>query len=326
MKIFDRSIIVFLLSSTFCLITLAISFPSKLISKSPQALLTKITLSDVRKVKLFDKKNSPDSPLSANKLSIAFNSLKYDLAGITKEGAFVPRIFLEKIPNDMSNIQRPKQKKEIFFKAILPVILRANNKIIKDRERLLRIKIEINRLLDLNVLDKIWLAAMSDKYKTRRDDVHQLLLKVDVIPPSIALAQAAEESGWGTSRFAIEGNALFGQWTYGKSHSLIPLGRDSGKKHRIKAFPTIFDAVKAYMHNLNTHNAYREFRKKRENLRKKKLPLLSRNLLGSLKNYSQRRNEYIKTVRSIIKSNQLDMLDNAKLGGDYVVIVQPPAI
>ena len=326
MRIFDKAIIVFLLSSTFCAIALAISFPSKVVTKPPQAFLTATNLNDVLKDKRFKQKGSSDKILSADNLSIAFNTLKYDLAGVTKEGAFVPRIFLEKIPADMSDIQRPKQKKEIFFKVILPIILKANNKIIIDRQRLLRIEIETNRLLKINALDKLWLAAMSDKYKTRRDDVRQLLLRVDIIPPSIALAQAAEESGWGTSRFAIEGNALFGQWTYGASNALIPLGRDLGKKHRVKVFPTIFDAVKAYMYNLNTHNAYREFRKKREILRKNKLPLFSEKLLGSLKNYSQRRNEYVKTVRSIIISNQLDILDNAKLGGDYVVIVQPPAI
>ncbi|MBL6863306.1 MAG: glucosaminidase domain-containing protein [Rhodospirillales bacterium] len=326
MKIFDKSIIAVLLSLTFCAIALAIGFHSKVATKSPKAFLTERNLSDVRKDKRFKQKESSDKVLSADKLSIAFNSLKYDLAGVIKKGAFVPRIFLEKIPTDMSDIQRPKQKKEIFFKIVLPIILKANNKIITDRQRLLRIGIETNSLLGINALDKLWLAAMSDKYKTRRDDVSQLLLRVDIIPPSIALAQAAEESGWGTSRFAIEGNALFGQWTYGVSNSLIPLGRDLGKKHRVKVFPTIFDAVKAYMHNLNTHNAYREFRKKRENLRKKNLPLFSEKLLGSLKNYSQRRDEYIKTVRSIISSNQLDIFDNAKLGGDYVIIVQPPTI
>ena len=326
MRIFDKAIIVFLLSSTFCAIALAISFPSKVVTKPPQAFLTATNLNDVLKDKRFKQKESSDKTLSADNLSIAFNTLKYDLAGVTKEGAFVPRIFLEKIPADMSDIQRPKQKKEIFFKVILPIILKANNKIIIDRQRLLRIEIETKKLLKIDALDKLWLAAMSDKYKTRRDDVRQLLLRVDIIPPSIALAQAAEESGWGTSRFAIEGNALFGQWTYGASNALIPLGRDLGKKHRVKVFPTIFDAVKAYMYNLNTHNAYREFRKKREILRKNKLPLFSEKLLGSLKNYSQRRNEYIKTVRSIIISNQLDILDNAKLGGDYVIIAQPPTI
>ena len=134
---------------------------------------------------------------------------------------------------------------------------------------------------------------------------------MDIIPASLAIAQAAKESGWGTSRFALEGNAMFGQWTYGKD-GIKP--KDSGSKdHKVLKFPMLRSSVMAYQRNLNTHKAYREFRKNRAILRANNKKISGLDLVIYLKNYAATGKEYVKTLTSIISQNKLTDFDNSIL-------------
>ena len=128
-----------------------------------------------------------------------------------------------------------------------------------------------------------------------------------------ALAQAAEESGWGTSRFVHEGNAVFGQWTFSDSGSLVPARRDDDKFHRVRVFSSLLDSVRAYARNLNTHSAYRGVRRQRHELRLKGAPLDGLLMVDNLKSYSQRGEKYVETIRTLIETNNLHRLDDARL-------------
>jgi Bax protein len=258
--------------------------------------------------------------LTVRALSKKFTILDYNFDNILDEGAAVPRILIIKMPRDIREIKTPKDRKFVFFKTILPLVLETNKYILRDRERFLRIKAEITKVGKTSVVDRLWLAALSDRYKVNADDFSEILRRVDIIPPSIALAQAAEESGWGTSRFVLEGNALFGQYTFDAKYSLVPMARDKGKGHNIKAFPSLLDAVRSYAYNLNTHKAYKKFRNIRQGLRRKGYEITGNRLVEALTSYSERGDKYVRTIRSIINQNRLKNLDKAKIQKDFVAI------
>ena len=140
----------------------------------------------------------------------------------------------------------------------------------------------------------------------------ELEMRIDIIPTSIALAQAAKESGWGTSRFALEGNAIFGQWTW-SGQGIAPLDRESNKKHKILKFPILRASVKAYQNNLNTHKSYVKFREKRSLMRNKNKNISGLELTETLKNYAQTGSEYIKILNQIIRQNRLSDFEPVKL-------------
>ena len=127
---------------------------------------------------------------------------------------------------------------------------------------------------------------------------------MDIIPASVALAQAAKESGWGTSRFALEGNAIFGQWTW-NGQGIEPLLKDKSKNHKILRFPILRASVKAYKNNLNTHKGYIKFREKRKNLRDKNKKINGLELTKTLGNYAEAGSEYVKILAQIIVQNRL---------------------
>ena len=154
---------------------------------------------------------------------------------------------------------------------------------------------------------------LAERYNVDESDLTELLKRVDGVPVSLALAQAAEESGWGTSRFSLEGNAIFGEWTFSNHQGLVPRDRESGKSHRVRTFNTLLDSVRAYVHNLNTHRAYQNFRILRSEMRESGSPVHGRKLSKTLTSYSERGSEYIEGLRAIISVNKLDRLDNAKL-------------
>ena len=135
---------------------------------------------------------------------------------------------------------------------------------------------------------------------------------MDIIPVSVAIAQAAKESGWGTSRFALEGNAMFGQWTYGKD-GIAPLDREKDKGHKILKFSMLRSSVQAYKNNLNTHSGYREFREKRAELRRNNKKISGLSLVDYLHNYAATGKEYTKVLKKIIKQNELMDFDDAIL-------------
>jgi Bax protein len=247
-------------------------------------------------------------------LDRTFTQMGYDLETVAAGQAEVPRVFLASMPADIEKMRETKKRKGLFFKTVLPLVLQVNEEITGDRKRLADlIKID-DRGAKIGPVDRLWLIVMAERYKTKRGDLKSLMQRVDVIPPSLALAQAAEESGWGSSRFVKEGNAMFGQWTWSKTASgIVPKKRDEGRSHRIKVFDSLLHSVRAYARNLNTHRAYRHLRSQRSKLRSGMVPVDGLALAKQLKNYSERGEDYIKTLSSIIHVNKLRRFDAAKL-------------
>ena len=167
-------------------------------------------------------------------------------------------IYFTQFPRDLENLRSVQLKKETFIKIVLPLIVAENEKILDDREKL---KILKNKKFTSET-EKQWLRQKLLEYKVKKGNLNELMFRMDMIPVSIALAQAAKESGWGTSRFALEGNAIFGQWTW-DGQGIAPLKRDGDKNHKILKFPILRASVKAYKNNLNTHKAILNLEKKK---------------------------------------------------------------
>ena len=206
----------------------------------------------------------------------------------------------------------------------LPLILQSNELISEDRQRLKALGRRIKRGTNISYSDNLWLKEMSNKYSAESTNIDDLLERVDVVPVSLALAQAIEESGWGTSRFTHEGNALFGQRIYGVQKDqagMIPQDADS-KEYMVQSYYQLQESVDAYINNLNSHYAYSKFRKARKLLRKKYNKVDPIFLASTLGNYSENGEHYIKKLIRIIKANDLVLLDPAKLSPDYFVNIK----
>tara|TARA_B100000579_G_scaffold145898_1_gene118345 strand:+ start:1677 stop:2690 length:1014 start_codon:yes stop_codon:yes gene_type:complete len=205
-------------------------------------------------------------------------------------------------------------KKKEFVKTLLPLISYENNRIYMERSRIESIK---DFLINFNTLNKseiLFLEKMAKRYKVKTKSKHkldianELLEMVDIIPNSIVLAQAANESGWGTSRFAREYNALFGEYTYDFSNGVVPLLRENGEKHLVKAFDSVDKSVQSYFNNLNSHYAYKDFRSVRKVMRANNNFNNIKLLVNELDTYAADKN-YINTINSIIDINKLNKLD-----------------
>ncbi len=244
---------------------------------------------------------------------VVIEGLDYDLDAVLAGAVAVPRVQLASLPADLHRIRVVDQKKALFFKAVLPLVLQINEEISTDRQRLWDIRTHQKLGAKVPAADRLWLAVMAERYKAKRGDIDALLYRHDVVPPSLALAQAATESAWGTSRFVREGNAMFGEWTYNNNAGLVPLQRDPGMTHKVRAFGSLIDSVRSYVTNLNKHRGYSEFRKLRSEMRAKGGPIDGYQLAQTLFRYSERGAVYVSELQSIIDSNSLRGFDNAKL-------------
>ena len=241
----------------------------------------------------------PDLNLKTETVLNLFEDVEYDLNTVRYEKKVKP-IYFTQFPKDLDEIQSVKLKKETFIKIVLPLIVAENEKILDDRFKLKDItskKITTDQ-------EKQWLRQKFLEYKVKKGNVEELKIRMDIIPVSIALAQAAKESGWGTSRFALEGNAIFGQWTW-NGKGIEPLLKDKSKNHKILRFPILRASVKAYKNNLNTHKSYIKFREKRENLRSKNKKINGLELAKTLGSYAETGSEYTKILAQIIVQNRL---------------------
>ena len=236
-----------------------------------------------------------------------FNDLGYDLKGV-RAGQKVKPIYLTKLPKDLKTLGDTKTKRELFIKIVLPLILDENNKIAEDRKKLFKILGK-----DFNTAgERVWLKRRFKEYKIEDKDFSKLKMRMDIIPVSIAIAQAANESGWGTSRFALEGNALFGQWTWSKK-GISPKNKDPNQSHKILQFQILKASVRAYKNNLNTHNAYKEFREVRAQLRQEGKQIIGSDLTKYIKNYAAIGEKYVAIIDDIIEKNSLTDFDKANL-------------
>ena len=249
----------------------------------------------------------PDLNLKTETVIQLFKDVDYDLRKVRNEKLVKP-IYFTQFPRDLDNLQSVQLKKETFIKIVLPLIVAENEKILDDREKL-KLLVEKKFTSDL---EKQWLRQKLLEYKVKKGDLDELMHRMDMIPVSIALAQAAKESGWGTSRFALEGNAIFGQWTW-DGQGIAPLKRDGDKNHKILKFPILRASVKAYKNNLNTHKSYSKFREKRKSLRSKNKKITGLALTDTLKNYAQTGSEYTKILNQIITQNRLSDFELVRL-------------
>ncbi len=249
----------------------------------------------------------PDLNLKTQTVLNLFEDVDYNLNKVRYEKIVKP-IYFTQFPKDLDEIQSVKLKKETFIKIVLPLIVAENEKILDDRYKLKKI-ISKKKTSDK---EKQWLRQKFLEYKVKKGSTDELKIRMDIIPSSIALAQAAKESGWGTSRFALEGNAIFGQWTW-DGKGIAPLMRDESKSHKILRFPILRASVKAYKNNLNTHKSYVKFREKRRDLRKKNKKINGLALTKTLNNYAQTGSEYTKILSQIILQNRLMDFETVKL-------------
>ncbi len=245
--------------------------------------------------------------LNAETTSNLFDDLGYDLKGV-RAGQKVKPIYLTKLPKDLKALGDTKKKRELFIKIVLPLIIDENNKILEDRKKLFKILSK-----NFNTAgERVWLKRRFKEYKIEDKDLAKLKMRMDIVPVSIGLAQAANESGWGTSRFALEGNALFGQWTWSKK-GISPKKQDPNSNHKILQFQVLKASVRAYKNNLNTHNAYQEFREARAQLRQEKKQIIGLDLTKYLKNYAAIGEKYVIILDDIIEKNSLIDFDKAEM-------------
>jgi Bax protein len=223
----------------------------------------------------------------------------------------VPRVYLATLPADLPDMPDSDERKLTFIQMMLPLVLHVNETISHDRARIGQLRDQFNRSHMLKPKDAEWLREISASYGLDQDaDFDELLRRVDVVPPSLAVAQAALESGWGTSRIAHAGKALFGQYT---PDGQGPAQSDDLKNYRVKYFSTLTDAVQSYATNLNTNAAYENFRKARAKMRAQGLDPDGYDLAKQIVNYSERRGEYVKAVRKLIDMNALSQFDDVRL-------------
>ena len=236
-----------------------------------------------------------------------FEDLEYNLSDVRDEKKIKP-IYFTRLPKDLDTIKNVKRKKDLFLQIVLPLVVAENEKIKFDR-------IKLKKILSSKMTsdkEKSWLRQKLRDYKVKKSDMKELRFRMDIVPTSIALAQAAKESGWGTSRFALEGNAIFGQWTW-NGKGIEPLERTDEQTHKILKFPILRASVKAYITNLNTHNGYKDFRNKRSKLRKSNRALKGLDLIHELDNYAQTGKEYTIILEKIIRQNSLYDFENVEV-------------
>ncbi|MDP6346329.1 MAG: glucosaminidase domain-containing protein [Alphaproteobacteria bacterium] len=235
------------------------------------------------------------------------------LAELRRGGVQVPPVYLKRFPSELAKERSVARRKALFIKTVLPLVLRANAEVLALRQQLMPLIARERAGEAFTASERNFLADLAVAYDVDDGDPVKLLLRVDAVPNSLALAQGAEESGWGTSRFAQRGNAVFGQRTFKKGRGLVPRRRDAGKRHEVRAFQDLYTSVKSYLRNLNTHFAYDGFRSVRADLRAKERPLDGFALIDTLDRYSERGEQYIKTIKVIMRANRLADFDRARL-------------
>ena len=224
----------------------------------------------------------------------------------------------DEIP-DFASINDVQVKKQSFFNFIEPFVDQVNIEIIQQRQRVLAIQAKMQDGEELSASDLRYLSTLAELYELDTDDLTDaefltvLLRRVDKIPASLALAQAANESAWGTSRFAQLGNNYFGQWCYSDGCGLVPNRRREGATHEVRSFDSVKDSVQAYIHNLNTFPSYQMLRRIRQQLRVQNKPVDGASLTDGLESYSSRGHDYIDELQNMIYNNNLLSRDNPTL-------------
>jgi Bax protein len=247
----------------------------------------------------------------------------------------IPRVYLADVPDTWKERSAKEltvaDKKRLFFRLIAPVVLRINELILEDRARAKELTARLAQGQSVTPDDQAWLTGLAVRYKVLgstserldSDNFTELLMRVDIIPPSLSLAQAASESGWGTSRFAAQGNSLFGQWTWGKGLKPTEQRTSTLGDYRIAAFDSTAQAAYSYALNLNTSRSYRDLRLKRADLRRQSLRISGTVLADTLVKYSERGQAYVDDLQALMRNNRLADADDAYLRQMAVIHIVP---
>ena len=252
----------------------------------------------------------PDGP---QPLADYFATMNYTVDGVREGGPEVPRVFVQDLPEGLSDFAPVDAKKELFVRLMLPLVLKANERVLAERERIRSLR---NRLDRLNAEERTWLMQTAAKYRVEAEqpqeiDFAQLLTRADVVPPSLAITQSIQESGWGTSRFARQGNALFGQRTW--SADTPGMDPQKAKGFKVRAFDSLLQSVEAYVRNLNTTGAYAGLRQERARMRAEDRRIDGYQLAGTLTRYSEEGQLYVRKLRGLMQHNGLRAFDDSRL-------------
>lgn len=212
-------------------------------------------------------------------------------------------------PSDFLNIKSVNKRKRLFINTLLPIIFVENRKILEERKRILDWWSQSGGEVLSREFWPNWLFELSEKYNYTESSLGSLLIRVDIVPLSLALSQAAIESGWGSSRYMNEGNAIFGQYTYDSKNGIKPRERANGKNFFVKRFSTLSESVRSYLKNINTHLAYEDFRQERRKLRMNGDNLSGNVLASFLNNYSERNQAYVDDLKLLIETNNFMKFD-----------------
>lgn len=253
------------------------------------------------------------SETTSEKLSERLVEAGLDLEAVKAGALAVPRLYTIELPRDLRRVDTATERKEIFIGALLPLVLMANEEILATRQ-------QVERLIDkqaagqtLTLGERDWLNDTAALYGTSPNKAEDLLRRIDILPVAMTLAQAIEESGWGTSRYAREGNALFGQRTWSKSAPGLVARKDGqALDHRAAAFPDLMQSVRSYMHNINTNPAYKKFRAERQRLREAGEDLDGAHLIAFLGRYAEN-GSYVENIRRLIRHNELAIYEDVTL-------------
>ena len=258
---------------------------------------------------IFEFEGVPDNTVrfSASTLEEIYKDNGFNLNEI-RNNKIVKPVKIDLLPKEIKQIENTKKRKNLFIQIVLPLILEENTRIKVERKKLFAV-LNKNNNSDSEIK---WLKSKFKQYGVVNRDLTTLKIRMDEIPVSLAIAQAAKETGWGTSRFALEGNALFGQWTF-SGEGIKPKGADIGDTHKVMKFKVLQASVRAYQRNLNTHSSYREFRKMRAIQRDNQGNLNSLELVNYLDKYAETGLEYTKILKKIIEQNNLTDFDDAEL-------------
>ena len=310
-KITYKNLGIFLIS--LLLINIAVGFYNGFTKKkAPNGLTVNYT---IRNTKIFDVTPSDvkvDYISESSEMMEIFNKYQFSVDNLLNNQSANLVIF-SSLPNDFMKIQPVIERKKLFINTLIPIIYSENLQILNDRKKILDWWRESDGENFSRDFWPQWLFELSEKYGSSDSNLGNLLVRVDIIPISLALAQAAIESGWGTSRYSREGNAVFGQYTFDESKGLKPRDRNMNEEFFIKKFSNLSESVRSYLKNINTHLAYADFREERKKLRMNGENLSGYKLVNFLKDYSERREFYIKDVKEIITSNNFQKFDKGNI-------------
>ena len=306
-----RNLGIFLIS--LLLINIAVGFYNSFSKKKDtKGLSVNYT---IKNTKIFETNSSDvtvDYISESSEMIEIFNKYQFSVDNLLNNQSANLVIF-SSLPSDFMDIQPIIERKRLFINTLIPIIYSENLQILNDRKKILDWWRESDGENFSRDFWPQWLFELSEKYGSSDSNLGNLLIRVDIIPISLALAQSAIESGWGTSRYSREGNAVFGQYTFDESKGLKPKDRNENDEFFIKKFPNLSESVRSYLKNINTHLAYADFREERKKLRMSGENLSGYKLVNFLKDYSERRESYIKDVKEIISSNNFQKYDKGNV-------------